>query len=112
MYHKNMVNNLGEAKMKKMPTITIKHSSEMKKTDVNSQNKRYEKLRASWLMCGQTEAQVNAMFPIATLEQFTSKPGFYGKFSGGRGGEWRGPYKTKEEAQDVVGEIAYESTYS
>ena len=112
MYHKNMVNNLGEAKMKKMPTITIKHSSEMKKTDVNSQNKRFEKLRASWLAYGQTEAQVNQMFPIATLEDFTSKPGFYGKFSGGRGGEWRGPYASKEEAQDVVGEVAYESTYS
>jgi hypothetical protein len=98
--------------MKKMPTITIKHSSEMKKTDVNSNNKRMQKLRDSWLACGQTLAQVEAMFPFETLENYTSKPGFYGKFSGGRGGEWRGPFETEGEAKDVVGEIAYESTFS
>jgi hypothetical protein len=98
--------------MKKMPTITIKHSSDMKKTDVNSNNKRMQKLRDSWLLCGQTQEAVESMFPFETLETYTSKPGYYGKFSGSRGGEWRGPFKTEEEARNVVGEIAYESTYS
>jgi hypothetical protein len=98
--------------MKKMPTITIKHSSEMKKTDVNSNNKKMQKLRDGWSQCGYTQEQVEKMYPFDVLETYTSKPGFYGKFSGGRGGDWRGPFDTKEQAQDVVGEIAYESTYS
>jgi hypothetical protein len=98
--------------MKKMPMVTVKHSKDMKASDLNSHNKRYEKLRAGWMNAGQTEEQVNAMFPLATLEQFTSKPGFYGKFTGGRGGEWRGPYATEIEANNVVGEIAYETTFS
>lgn len=106
-----MYGNKRSKRMRKMPTVTVKHSSEMKASDVNSHNKRYEKLRNGWLMMGQTQAQVDAMFPVATLEQFTSKPGFYGKFSGSKGGEWRGPYETKEQALDAVGEIAYETTF-
>ena len=97
---------------KTMPKVTVKHSKDFKASDLNSHNKRYEKLRTSWLNMGQTQAQVDGMFPVLTLESITSKPGFYAKFSGGKGGEWRGPYDTSAEANDGVAEIAFESTYS
>ncbi len=97
---------------KTMPTLTVKHSKDFKASDLNSHNKRYEKLRTGWLNMGQTQAQVDAMFPVLTLEAVKGKPGFYGKFSGGKGGEWRGPFESEQEAKDVVGEVAYETTFS
>lgn len=98
--------------MKKMPTITIKHSSVMTKADVNSYNKVQQKLRDSWIRFNYTAEEVERMYPFVTLEHFTNKPGFYGKFGGSRSRGWEGPWATEQEARDVVGEIAYETTFS
>lgn len=98
--------------MKKMPAVTIKHSSVMTKADVNSYNKVQQKLRDSWSRCGYTAEQVEQMYPFVTLEHFTSKPGYYGKFGGARSRGWEGPWETEQEANNVVSEIAFESTYS
>lgn len=97
--------------MKKMPKITIKHSSAMTKADVNSYNKVQQKLRDSWMRFNYTAEQVEQMYPFVTLEHFTSKPGYYGKFGGSRSRGWEGPWETEQAAQDAVGEIAYESTF-
>jgi hypothetical protein len=97
--------------MKKMPTITIKHSSDMKKTDANAYNKVQQKLRDNWIRFGYSAEEVEKMYPFVTLEHFTSKPGFYGKFGGSRSRGWEGPFKTEQQAKDVIGEIAYESTF-
>lgn len=97
--------------MKKMPVITIKYHNEMTKTDVNAHNKRQQKLRDGWLQAGQTQEQVEQMFPFTTLEAFTSVRGYYAKFSGKSGGEWYGPFETHQDAVNVVGERAYETTF-
>lgn len=97
--------------MKKMPKVTVKHSSAMKNSDINSHNKSQQKLRDSWLKMGQTQEDVERMFPFDTLETYTDEPGFYGKFGGTRGGGWRGPYETEQLALEGVGEIAFESTF-
>jgi hypothetical protein len=68
--------------MKKMPKITIKHSSAMTKADVNSYNKVQQKLRDSWMRFNSTAEQVEQMYTFVTLAHFTSKPGYYGKFGG------------------------------
>jgi hypothetical protein len=71
------------------------------KADVNSYNKVQQKLRDNWMQLGQTQEQVDKMFPLVTLEQFTSKPGFYGKFGGSRSRGWEGPWSisTKHTTQ-------------
>lgn len=97
--------------MKKMPVVTVKYHNEMKKTDLNTHNKRQQKLRDSWLQAGQTQEDVEKMFPLATLESFTSVRGYYAKFSGSKGGEWFGPFETQQDAVNVVGERAYETTF-
>jgi hypothetical protein len=98
--------------MKKMPKVTIKHSSAMTKADVNSYNKVQQKLRDSWGRCGYGAEELEKMYPFVTLEHFTGNPGYYGKFGGARSRGWEGPYKTENDAHDIISEIAYETTYS
>jgi hypothetical protein len=99
--------------MAKIAKVTIKHSDNMKQSDLNAFNKFQDSQRAAVVAQGKfygltyTDAELDQRYKHTTIDQIKAKPGYYGKVKH----MVYGPYKTEHAAQNHCNEIAYEMAH-
>lgn len=87
---------------------TVKHSDKFKDADLVKQNESLKKIADGWRVYHPSYPEHKDV----TVADIKANPGFYIKDTYKGRVEWRGPFKTEQEAKDWHAEMAWERKHS